>query len=132
MHRVADPRGRAAQVPEPVYNGRPPLHKLLLSDAEVSLPCSEGAKAGGENREGYLCLGVQTNSRSELADGHVELPPAWRQQLLQPLADPQLAPKRDGGGVGEYGRNDGRVMCDGEKWKNVLSVLPKYGGGGGG
>ncbi|KAI3815595.1 hypothetical protein L1987_15269 [Smallanthus sonchifolius] len=48
-----------------------PLHQLLLSDAESSLPRSDGAEAVGEYGEGYLCLGIQANPRSEWADRHV-------------------------------------------------------------
>ncbi|KAI3797740.1 hypothetical protein L1987_33003 [Smallanthus sonchifolius] len=71
MHRVAYPGSRAAQALDPVFNGRPPLHQLLLSDFISNLPCSDGAEAVGEYGEGYLCLGIQTNPRSELDDRHV-------------------------------------------------------------
>ncbi|KAI3824937.1 hypothetical protein L1987_06410 [Smallanthus sonchifolius] len=129
------PGRRAARAPDPICNGWPPLHQLLLSDAESGLPCSDGEEALSEYWEGYLYLGIQTNPRSDLASRHVlqgpseaklngrdcrhvtavqperreelqgeldirlpqdvqELPPAWRQQLLQPLANSQLAQKR--------------------------------------
>ncbi|KAI3773771.1 hypothetical protein L1987_48303 [Smallanthus sonchifolius] len=42
-----------------------------MSDAVSSLPRSDGTEAVCEYGEGYLCLGIQTNPRSELADRHV-------------------------------------------------------------
>ncbi|KAI3819459.1 hypothetical protein L1987_13296 [Smallanthus sonchifolius] len=73
MHRVAYLGGWAARAPDPICIGRPPLHQLLLNDSESSLPRSDGAQAVSEYGEGYLCLGIQTDPRSELADLHVVL-----------------------------------------------------------
>ncbi|KAI3776921.1 hypothetical protein L1987_46712 [Smallanthus sonchifolius] len=54
-----------------VADGQPPLHELLWSDVEVSLLCGHCAKALGEDGEGHLVLGIQTDLRGESADGYV-------------------------------------------------------------
>ncbi|KAI3797872.1 hypothetical protein L1987_33136 [Smallanthus sonchifolius] len=43
MHRVTTPKRWVARAPDPVADGRPPAHKLLLHHTKVVLPCDHGA-----------------------------------------------------------------------------------------